>query len=184
MNQATQTPELRALSEACRRLDGAGLEYMLTGSLALSYYATPRMTRDIDLVIAVDASAAGRLVSALGDDFHADEVALEQALREERPWNVVFMPELVKIDLIPRKSSAHRRLEFERRTRVDFAGVPIWIVSVEDLIIAKLEWARDSGSQRQMEDVRTLLQATHDASYLAQWVATLNLAAVLAKARS
>jgi len=157
---------------------------MLTGSLALSYYATPRMTRDIDLVIAVDASAAGRLVSALGADFHADETALALALRDQRPWNVVFMPDVVKIDLIPRKSSAHRQLEFERRKRVDFAGTPIWIVSVEDLIIAKLEWARDSGSQRQLEDVRSLLVVTHDAAYLAHWVAALNLDAVMVKARS
>jgi len=48
----TPTPELLALRDVCARLDGAGIAYMLTGSLAMSFYARPRMTRDIDLVIA------------------------------------------------------------------------------------------------------------------------------------
>jgi hypothetical protein len=42
------TPELLALRDVCARLQSAGVAYMLTGSLALSFYARPRMTRDID----------------------------------------------------------------------------------------------------------------------------------------
>lgn len=58
----TTTPELFALRDVCARLDGAGIDYMLTGSLAMSYYARPRMTRDIDLVIALAASDTERLI--------------------------------------------------------------------------------------------------------------------------
>lgn len=37
------------LGDVAGRLGRAGLEYMLTGSMAVNFYAMPRMTRDIDL---------------------------------------------------------------------------------------------------------------------------------------
>ena len=60
----TPTPELLALRDVCARLDSAGIAYMLTGSLAMSFYARPRMTRDIDLVVALEAAAAEQLIGA------------------------------------------------------------------------------------------------------------------------
>ena len=33
----TESPELLALADVCARLEGAGIGYMLTGSLAMSY---------------------------------------------------------------------------------------------------------------------------------------------------
>jgi len=39
--------ELEVLQDAIARLEGVGIAYMLTGSVALSYYAEPRMTRDV-----------------------------------------------------------------------------------------------------------------------------------------
>ena len=142
----TPTPELLALRDLCARLDGAGIAYMLTGSLAMSFYARPRMTRDIDLVIALEAAEAERLTGALGAEYHADAGAIAAALRGARPWNIIHLPSVVKIDLIPLKDTVYRRTEFERRRRVEFAGIPLWIVSVEDLILSKLEWSRESRS--------------------------------------
>lgn len=52
------TAELDVLRDAVARLDRAGVRYMLTGSIALSYYAEPRMTRDIDLVVELEARDA------------------------------------------------------------------------------------------------------------------------------
>lgn len=46
--------ELDILRDVSERLESAGIEYMLTGSVAMNYYAQPRMTRDIDLVVALD----------------------------------------------------------------------------------------------------------------------------------
>jgi hypothetical protein len=169
------TPELVALRDVCARLDGEGIGYMLTGSLAMSYYATPRMTRDIDLVIALDAAQADRLVGLLGSDYHADAAAIRAALAASRPWNLVHLPTVVKIDLIPRKNTAYRRAEFERRRRIDLAGVPLWIVSIEDLVLSKLEWARAGGSEQQRRDVTALLEAPLDLAYVERWAAELGL---------
>jgi hypothetical protein len=56
--------ELDVLRDVCARLDRAGIAYMLTGSMAMNYYAQPRMTRDIDLVVAVEPRDAGALAAA------------------------------------------------------------------------------------------------------------------------
>lgn len=175
----TTTPELLALRDLCARIEAAGIGYMLTGSLAMAYYARPRMTRDIDLVIELAADAAPLLVSALGADYHVDAEAISDALRKERPWNAIHLPTVVKIDLIPRKQGEYRRTEFERRRRVNFAGVDLWIVSAEDLILSKLDWARDSRSELQLRDVRHLLQGTLDREYLHRWAAHLELEPLL-----
>ena len=169
------TSELLALRDLCARLDGAGIAYMLTGSLAMSFFARPRMTRDIDMVIAIEAAEVERLVGALGPDYHADTDAITAALRGARPWNIIHLPSVVKIDLIPRKDTHYRRAEFARRRRVDLAGVPLWIVSVEDLILSKLEWSRESRSEQQLRDVRLLLEAPLDRRYLDEWATRLGL---------
>lgn len=173
------TPELSALQDLCARLDGAGIAYMLTGSLAMSYYARPRMTRDIDLVVSLGAEDVARLTETLGGDYHADTDAIRTAMADARPWNIIHLPSLVKIDLIPRKDTAYRLGEFERRRRIEFAGFDLWIVSIEDLILSKLEWSRESRSEQQRRDVRALLQAPHDRDYLGEWAARLGLDALL-----
>ncbi len=178
------TPELFALGDVCGRLDRAGIAYMLTGSLAMSYYARPRMTRDIDLVIALQAAQTQYLVGALGDDYHADPVAIASAFRAARPWNIIHLPSVVKIDLIPRKDTIYRRAEFERRRKVDIAGVALWIVSAEDLILSKLEWSRESRSEQQQRDVKLLLEVPLDRAYLDEWAARLGLDRLIEEAEN
>lgn len=176
------TPELLALRDVSARLDGAGIDYMLTGSLAMSFYARPRMTRDIDLVIALEAAEAGRLIGALGEGYHADAGAITEAIRGARPWNIVHLPSVLKIDLIPRKDTPYRRVEFARRRRVELAGVSLWIVSIEDLILSKLEWSRESRSEQQRRDVGLLLEAPLDRAYLEEWAVRLGLDGLLKEA--
>ena len=182
MPTLSSTPELSALHDVCARLDAASIAYMLTGSLAMSYYARPRMTRDIDMVIALEAAQAGYLVGALGPDYHADAGAIAVAMQTARPWNIIHLPSMVKIDLIPRKDTDYRHTEFARRRRVELAGVDLWIVGIEDLILSKLEWSRVSRSEQQRRDVKLLLEAPLDRVYLQLWAARLDLDGLLKEA--
>jgi hypothetical protein len=54
------TEELEVLTIVAGRLEAAGIAYMVTGSFAANYYAVPRMTRDIDLVVELSAGDADR----------------------------------------------------------------------------------------------------------------------------
>jgi hypothetical protein len=65
------TEELQLLRDIVSRLDAAGIAYILTGSVALNCYAQPRMTRDIDLVVAFYLKDAERIHEILGQDYTA-----------------------------------------------------------------------------------------------------------------
>jgi hypothetical protein len=60
----------------------------------------------------------------------------------------------------------------------------LWIVSVEDLILSKLEWSRESGSEQQRRDVALLLKAPLDGAYLDEWAVRLGLSGLLKEAEN
>jgi hypothetical protein len=85
-----------------------------------------------------------------------------------------------------RKDRPFSREEFGRRTRANLLGTAAWIVSPEDTIIAKLEWATPGGSDRQLRDVAAMLDIggeSLDLPYIDRWVADLGLHAAWSRAR-
>jgi hypothetical protein len=173
---ATELDVLRIISE---RLEARALSFMLTGSFALAYYATPRMTRDLDIVVALQEKDISPLVASLAPDFYVDAEAARDAVRTQRLFNLLHLDSGIKVDLIVRKTTAYRRLEFERRIAVQVGDVHTWIATREDLILSKLVWARDAGSELQLRDVRSLLEEGPDVAYLRRWAAELGVATQL-----
>ena len=96
------TEELEVLKLVTRRLDQAGIPYMLTGSIALNYYAVPRMTRDIDLVVELGPEDADRVIAIFGTDFYVDRDAVQRALADRGTFNVIHDRLVVKADFFPR----------------------------------------------------------------------------------
>ena len=152
---------------------------MLTGSIALSYYAQPRMTRDIDLVVELGEGDAKRVSELFHPDYYVSADAADRAVRARGMFNLLHMEKLVKLDLIVRKDEPYRRHEFGRRMRVQLPGFATWIVSKEDLILSKLVWAKPSMSELQLRDVRALLASGPDTAYLRRWAADLSVADLL-----
>jgi hypothetical protein len=174
--------ELEVLQDAIARLQGAGIAYMLTGSVALSYYAEPRMTRDVDLVVELADRDARSVVALFAPDYYVSEDDVGHAIAARAMFNVLHLAKVVKLDFIVRKDTAYRLREFERRRRVALPGFEAWIVSREDLILSKLAWAKESGSELQMRDVRALLAAEVDEAYLRDCAADLSVSALLTTA--
>ena len=173
---ATELDVLRIVSD---RLTGLGLSFMLTGSFALAYYATPRMTRDLDLVVALEERDVAPLVAAFAPDFYIDADAVRTAVASQRMFNLMHLPSGIKVDVIVRKTSEYRQVEFARRQSVTLAGVPTWIVSREDLVLSKLVWAKEADSELQRRDVRLLLGDGLDVDYVRTWAARLGVLALL-----
>lgn len=174
--------ELDLLLDVTRRLEDAGLEYMLTGSMALNHYAQPRMTRDIDIVLALLLKDLDRLPEVFDEDFYYSPDAARQAILNQSIFNVIHNETLIKVDFMIRKREDYRLVEFERRQRITVQGSSLWIVSKEDLILSKLDWARESQSQRQLADVENLLATGADQNYLQTWSQRLNLTDMLTRA--
>ncbi len=174
--------ELDLLLDVTRRLEDARLDYMLTGSMALNHYAQPRMTRDIDIVVALVLKDLEKLPKLFDEDFYFSPEAAHQAVLRQTCFNVIHNDSLIKIDFMIRKREDYRLVEFERRQRIKVQGSSLYIVSKEDLILSKLDWARDSQSQRQLADVENLLATGADLNYLQTWSQKLNLIDMLTRA--
>jgi hypothetical protein len=169
-------------------LDHAGIAYMLTGSFASAHHGAPRSTLDIDMVIAADPEQLRTFIQSLpGGEYYADLGAAIEAHKRESLFNVIHLASGWKIDLIIRKSRVFSLEEFGRRQMVNVQGLPLFVASVEDIVIAKLEWSNLAQSQRQIEDVAAILRLrweSMDRAYLEKWVAELDLAEKWAEAKT
>lgn len=175
------------LREIVARLEAQGIPYMLVGSVAALAYGRSRSTQDFDVVIEANVPTLRALVRSLPEErYYASEEAAMEALRYETQFNVIDMVTGWKADLIPRKRRPFSEAEFGRRSRVEVLGVPTFVASPEDTIVAKLEWAKaGGGSERQLEDVRELTRlrgAELDREYIERWVHALGLAEMWAAA--
>jgi len=167
--------EIDIVRDISDRFEQAGVPYMLTGSMAMNYYAQPRMTRDIDMVIAIVPEDVDRVTALFRPDYYISEESIRESLVHESIFNLIHQESVIKVDCIIRKSSEYRRAEFERRQRILILDFTTFIVSKEDLIISKLFWAKDSRSEVQLSDVKNLLATGYDAAYLRHWTRELGL---------
>jgi hypothetical protein len=167
------------LTEVLGVLQGLGIPYMLTGSLASSIHGEPRTTLDIDVVIDPSAGVVDRLVAELEQrEYYVDPEAADEAVRNREQFNAIDRQGGWKVDLILRKDRPFSHAEFARRQPIQLADITADVTTAEDTIIAKLEWAKRGPSERQLRDVAGILRARRnelDRDYLAGWVADLGL---------
>jgi hypothetical protein len=167
--------EIDIVRDVSHRFQQAGIPYMLTGSMAMNYYAQPRMSRDIDVVIAIGPEDVGRITALFRPDYYLSEESIRESLIHESIFNLIHQESVIKVDCIIRKTNEYRQVEFERRQKICLLDFTTFIVSKEDLIISKLYWAKDSHSEVQLGDVRNLLATGYDAAYLQHWTRELGL---------
>lgn len=129
--------ESEVLKEVCGRLEDAKISYMIIGSVAANFYAVPRMTRDIDIVVEIEKEDAGRVVKLFKHHFYIDQDSMSEAIDHRGIFNILHNKYVIKVDFIVRKQTAYRKLEFQRKKLAEFEGRKIWITSPEDLILSK-----------------------------------------------
>ena len=130
--------EFELLKDVALRLQKAGINYMITGSMAMAVYSTPRMTRDIDIIIEISYRDVERIVALFRDDFYIDEASVRQAVCDRGMFNIIHSNSVIKVDFIIRKNEDYRIEEFSRRQMVNIEGLQISIVATEDLVLSKL----------------------------------------------
>ncbi len=150
--------ELAVLALVVSRLEELGIIYMLTGSLALSSYAVPRMTRDIDIVVEMRESEADDFCLSFEGDFYLDREAVREALTRKGTFNLINLPLAKKIDFMAFDGSPFVRRELERSRRVSLEGMEVSLISPEDLLLFKLLWAKKGGSELRIADARDLIE--------------------------
>ncbi len=156
-------------------LERAGIAYMLTGSFASSYHGVPRATQDIDLVIAPTPDQLRALAALLpATEYYVDLNAALEAQRREGLFNVIDLATGWKMDFIIRKSRPFSREEFDRRMVGEFEGMHLSVATAEDVLIAKLEWAK-RGESEDAAGILRICSEDLDRKYIENWVRQLKL---------
>ena len=176
--------ELEVLKIVTRRLREAGINYMISGSIAVNYYTIPRMTRGIDVVIELKQGDIDKFVGLFEDGFYINRETVANEVSREGMFNLIYNQYVFKIDFIIKKSSEYQQGAFSRRKQVLIEQSPMWFVSAEDLVISKLVWAKDSHSEMQLKDIRNLIETVDnlDLKYIDNWVREFGLEQIYTEA--
>ena len=167
--------ELDILKDVSERLAGSGFSFMVTGSMAMNYYAEPRMTRDIDIIVSIQREDVDEIFALFQPHYYIEKESIIASIENASIFNIIHDESIIKVDFIPLKNDPYRKLEFERRLRVNIRDFETFIVSKEDLILSKLVWSKESRSEMQVNDIRNLIRTDYDERYLDTWVQKLGL---------
>ena len=134
------------LKKVIQALEGAGIEYMVSGSLASSLQGEPRSTHDIDVVVAVQQSTAHVLVRAfLSPDYYLTEESILKAIQDQGMFNLIDVNSGDKVDFWVLTDDPFDRSRFKRKYAEEALGITIMVSRPEDTILMKLKWAKLSG---------------------------------------
>ena len=167
-----------------RKLNDLGLVYMVTGSVAGVLYGEPRVTHDVDIVVVLRPGPdVGRVAKAFPiEGFYCppEEILLQEALRGQRGhFNLIHHETGFKADIyLAQREPLHAWALGERR-QVHVDGEPVWVAPPEYVIVRKLEFFREGGSEKHLRDIEGILRVSGDlvrAAVIEEWVRELGLA--------
>lgn len=172
------------LFDLLKRLDHHQIEYFITGSFASNLHGVPRMTQDADIIVRASLNQLLKLAQDLSKEFYVTEEAVREAVRLQRMFNVIHFEAGYKFDLIPLKDDSFDQSRFQRRLSVTLDDKIVYFSSAEDIILAKLQWSLDSGSERQLGDAKGIVEVQRDRldwPYLNTWAERLGVMTLLEK---
>jgi len=162
--------EISILTDIVDKLQKLNIEYMLTGSVAMNYYAEPRMTRDFDIIVDVGVLQKKEFFDAFLGDYYLTDIAFDEAIKHNSMFNIIHRDTVTKADLIIKNRDEYSIQAFKRKQLKKINDHNIYVISKEDLILSKIRWAKDSKSALQKMDIINLLGTGYDKGYVTNWL--------------
>ncbi len=167
-------------------LNSFNVPYAVTGGYAVSIWGRLRATFDLDIIVNLFPSKIRQVRSALekiSAAAYIDEGAMKEAVEHSKEFNFIHPESGIKVDFFVQGKGLFSTQELNRRVPVRVLGYKVFFVSPEDLILAKLRWHKTSPSERQIEDVQSILkiQKKLDTKYLKKWAAIQSTTRTLEK---
>jgi len=149
------------------------IEYFVTGSTASMIYGEPRLTLDIDIVIHLSSEDVDRFISFFPEDQYycppSEVIQIENRRDTQGHFNLIHPESGLKADIYPASKDPLHAWAFKNRRRITIGNLEVWLAPPEYVIIRKLEYYREGGSAKHLEDIKKMMpqvQANLDFKYL------------------
>ena len=146
----------RDYEEFIAALNRHGVRYLVIGAHAVAFYARPRATKDLDILLDPTPTNARRTLAALRDFFGGADLGLRVGDLADPRWIIQLGVAPVRIDLLsgvpgcPSFGGA-----WGNRVQARFGAVKAYYLGLEDLVRAK----EAAGRAQDQADVRFLRRA-------------------------
>jgi hypothetical protein len=165
-----------------RPLNRAGLAYMIGGSVAAIFYGEPRLTHDVDLIVTFKTTDVPTLAAIFPErDFYLPppEAIAEEVEREGGQFNLIHQATGFKADFYVAGRDELNNWGLGHKREIQFEGERVVLAPPEYVIVRKLEYFREGGSEKHIRDIRSILAVWGDQLEpvtLDGWIERLDLA--------
>ncbi|MDI6809825.1 MAG: hypothetical protein QME66_12755 [Candidatus Eisenbacteria bacterium] len=168
------------LRKVVETFENLQIPYLITGSVASMAYGEPRLTNDIDLVAQIAKDNVGGLMKAFpSTEFYISEEMIREAIDRCGQFNIIHPVSGLKVDVMIKQSTPFDESRFRRVRQISPAeSYQANFASPEDVIIKKMEYYRDGGSEKHLRDITGILIISEnevDRGYISEWTRRLNL---------
>jgi hypothetical protein len=147
-------------------LNRSGLRYVIGGSVAAIFYGEPRLTNDVDIMVFLRDSDINRLPDIFpAADFYLpppEVIAAEIRKPTHGQFNIIHMKTTFKADIFPTGRDEFNAWAFRNKRSVDFEGETLVLAPPEYVIVRKLEYFREGGSDKHLRDIRGMLNVSRE----------------------
>lgn len=144
------------------RLNAAGIDAIVTGSVAAMLYGEPRLTHDIDMVVLLDDATIDALVRAFPDEeFYcapAEVIRVEARRARRGHFNIIHYETGFKADMYIAGDDPLHRWALSKQRTVEFGGIALKVAPPEYVIVRKLQYFREGESTKHLQDIRGILR--------------------------
>lgn len=170
-------PEPDLIELFVQPLNRLAIRYLVSGSVASMLYGEPRVTHDIDLIVSLRESDIARLPGAFpAPEFYLPppEVIAAEAARERRgSFNIIHAESGLKADLYLANRDEMHAWAFQHSRRYSIQTTEISLAPPEYVIVRKLEFFKEGGSEKHLRDIRSMLAVSGeqlDRAALNEWI--------------
>ena len=158
--------ELDVLNVFLEPLNDLGIPYVITGAVAAIIYGEPRMTHDLDLVLHLQGKDIDRLIQQFPlTEFYIppEEVIRVEVGRAFRGhMNIIHLNSGLRADIYLAGKDALQHWAIQHRRSITVSGKTVWIAPPEYVIVRKLQYYREGGSDKHLQDIRGMLEASRE----------------------
>lgn len=174
-----------------RPLVSSDLPYAVTGSVAAMAYGEPRLTNDIDLVLELKVPQIQSFIELFPEEtfyLPPQEVIATEIVRGSRGHlNIISQTNLLKADVYFVSNDPLHRWAMDNIHFLHIDDLKIAFTPPEYLIIRKLEFFREGGSEKHIRDIAAMLiesAGLMDQEFLTKYIDALNLNSEFSRARN